>query len=233
MNSIQAKKILTGYCSAQSAQYMGGVWESSNHWNADFLAVKWTYQITEFEIKVSRADLRGEIKAIEAVLTGNVHEQYELWGRQHQRIRLDVKPSHTKIEKHHHYLVERKKDHFTGQPQDHLFIPNLFYFAVPGEMVEYAKELTAGMKYGVFDLDKMTIVKRGSKLHNDEHSRSTLYNLFSRACTVRTDKDYALLKYSDDLASYLCDEYGHDLGSIGWLKLHESISKFNKLKGLK
>jgi hypothetical protein len=36
---------------------------SENPWSADFIAVKWDGGITEFEIKVSAADLRGEVAA--------------------------------------------------------------------------------------------------------------------------------------------------------------------------
>ncbi len=233
VNSIDAKKHLASYVSAQSAQYMGGVWESVHHWNADFIAVKWTHNITEFEIKLTRADLRGEISAINAVLGGDIHEQYELWGRQHQRIKPDLKPSHTKIEKHHHYLIERKKDHFTNQPQNDLFIPNLFYFAVPHELVDYAKELTEGMKYGVFDLNRMTIVKRASKLHDEAHSKNSIFHLFSRACTLRSGDRFEALKYAEELGSFLAKEYGHEFGSLPWTRLHATIDKFNKEKGLK
>lgn len=232
MTAKDAKQHLAAYVSAQSSQYMGGVWESSNHWNADFIAVKWTHKISEFEIKVSRADLRGEIAAIRSVLAEPVYEQYELWGRTHERIRSDIKHSHTKVEKHHHYLVERKKDRFTGQPQTDLFRPNLFYFAVPSDLVDYAMEQTGGLKYGVFDLNRMEVRKRATSLHDDPHSVGAMLGLFSRACTLRNDSRFDALKYAEDLSSFLAKEYGHSFGSLAWVKLHESIKKFNISRGL-
>jgi hypothetical protein len=173
---------------------MGSVWESVHHWNADFLAVKWTWDITEFEIKLSRQDLRGEVNAIKEAMTNAIHEQVEMWNGTRQRIRKDIKHSQSKVEKHHHYLVEFRKDWYTGEPQQDLFRPNLFYFAVPNELVGYAVEITQGMKYGVFDLDKLVVAKRATKLHSDEHSRGCLYHLFSRACTIRHEIDHEYIE---------------------------------------
>jgi hypothetical protein len=232
VTSKDAKKRLSFYVRNQSSQYMGGVWESVHHWNADFIAVKWDHKITEFEIKVSRADLRSEIGAVKFSLEENVFEQYELWGRLHQRVRRDVSLSTTKVEKHHHYLVERKKDHFTGSENTGSFRPNLFYFAVPHVLVDYAIEQTQGLKYGVFDLDAMRIVSRGSKLHDEAHSMSSIFHLFSRACTLQFENSRESLHYIEMLTTYLAEQYGHEFGSLGWIKLHKTVQKFNQENGL-
>lgn len=84
------------YTNAFSTPYMGGVWEAANLWNGDFIAVKWDGRITEFEIKVSLADLRGEVAAIrEALKPGTIHEQTNMFGTR-KLVRAEVKLSHTK-----------------------------------------------------------------------------------------------------------------------------------------
>jgi len=176
MTSNEAKDQLCTYVSHQSSQYMGSVWESVHHWNADFIAVKWNGEISEFEIKVSKSDLVGEIKAVRRALEkDSVRIDQLRFGGGQRAIVETTKLSASKVEKHHHYLVSQRP----------LFRPNLFYFAVPLELVEIAKELTVGTKYGVFSIDQRLIVKKATKLHREPHSNSTILQLFSRACTIR------------------------------------------------
>jgi hypothetical protein len=75
MTSLEAKQRLMNYTSSFSSPYMGGVWEAKNLWSADFVAVKWGGRITEFEIKVTLADLRGEVAAIRQALLPNTIEK--------------------------------------------------------------------------------------------------------------------------------------------------------------
>jgi hypothetical protein len=135
---------------------------------------------------VSLADLRGEVAAIrEALKPGTFEEQTNIF-RTRKRVRLDIKLSHTKIEKHHHYLVEHKTQ--TMRPSASiLFYPNIFYFAVPTELAEHAITLVRGLPYGVFDLDKLAVVAEAKSLRTDPHPPGTFRDLFNRSCVMRRD----------------------------------------------
>lgn len=167
---------------------MGGVWEAANLWNADFIAVKYDGRIAEFEIKVSATDLRGEIAAIRTALLPNTMEKsnHMLYGEQY-RVRRDIKLSHTKISKHHHYLVEHKKAPMSFEWSPVLFYPNTFYFAVPTELLGIAAGLVKGLSYGVFDLDKLSVFVKAKSLRSEAHGAHTYKQLFSRSCTMRAD----------------------------------------------
>src|SRR4051794_10602086 len=138
MTSLQAKHKLIRYLNGFGTNYTGAVYEAANLSNADVIGVKYDGKISEFEIKVSRADLRGELAAIRAALVPDSVEQVEMpWGSPRQRVRTDIKLSHTKIMKHRHYLFEHMKDEYNGRE---FFYPNTFYFAVPSDLVVQALE---------------------------------------------------------------------------------------------
>ena len=187
MTSMQAKRKLDRWISGYGNQYMGGVWEASNLANADFLAVKWNGKITEFEIKVSLADLRGEVACIREAMKQDVMESAQsMFWPELMRVRRDIRLSHTKIQKHHHYLVKhRRAGGYEGSEDP--FYPNQFYFAVPADLVGAAKALVAGLPYGVFDLDSMAYVLKGKSLRNEPHSSATFKDLFNRSCVLRAD----------------------------------------------
>jgi hypothetical protein len=186
MTSLEAKKLLMAYVTDLNTPYMGGVWESANLWNADFLAVKWDGRITEFEIKVSLADLRAEVAAIrEALKPGTIQEQTNMFGTR-KRVRADIKLSHTKIEKHHHYLVEHKTPDMRPTAPT-LFYPNIFYFAVPNELVASAAALLKGLPYGVFDLDSLKVIIKPRTIRTEPHNAGTFIHLFNRSCVMRRD----------------------------------------------
>jgi hypothetical protein len=218
MTSFEAKKRLLMYTDAFSTPYMGGVWESANLWNADFLAVKWDSKITEFEIKVSLADLRGEVAAIrEALKPGTIQEQTNMFGTR-KRVRADIKLSHTKIEKHHHYLLEHKTPDMrpTAPP---LFYPNIFYFAVPNELVTHAAALLKGLPYGVFDLDALEVVVKAKTIRTEPHNAGTFIHLFNRSCVIRRDMENQLIGARSAVLEQVAVAYKLEPGSPGYMRL--------------
>src|SRR6478752_2399050 len=211
MTSLEAKNRLMGYATGFNTPYMGGVWEAKNLWSADFIAVKWDGRITEFEIKTSAADLRGEVAAIrEALKPGTIEEQTNMFGTR-KRVRAEIKLSHTKIEKHHHYLVDHKRPDLRPTASI-LFYPNTFYFAVPSELVELAVRLVQGLPYGVFNLDSLSVAAKAKSLRIEAHDAGTYKNLFSRACTMRADLGREMYSQRLEVLNLVANEYGFEPG---------------------
>jgi len=186
MDSKKAKQLIKDRAFGFNSVYAGVIEEVVNTWNADAIAVKWNGEIIEYEIKCSKYDLIGEVKAITFALDNNAvfSNNLDFIGR--NLVTKDTKLSRTKIAKHHHYLVEQVKDYSN---MEYMFRPNRFYFAVPTELVELAKELLRGIKYyGVYNLDTGEIVKKSYSLHKNSHSASVYLHLFTRACTERDDQ---------------------------------------------
>lgn len=219
MKSLDAKKRLLAYTTGFNTPYMGGVWEVANLWNADFIAVKWDGRITEYEIKVSLADLRGEVAAIrEALKPGTILKQTNMFGTRN-RVRPDVKLSHTKIEKHHHYLVEHKKPDMSYEWSQVMFYPNIFYFAVPSELVAYAVDVLKGLPYGVFDLDNMKVVVKAKSLRKEGHGARTFIHLFNRSCVMRADQATSIEANRYAVLEQVAREYKLEPDSVGYMRL--------------
>ena len=223
--------------------YAGGVYESANHWNADMLAVKYNGKITEFEIKVSKADLRGEVAAARSALLPDTVEQTPLFpyataeaieqnpylGKMQVRIRKDVKLSHTKIAKHRCYLVDHTKDMYSCRP---LFYPNLFYFAVPGDLVDYALEAVIGLPYGVFNLDSMSVAKSAKSIRTEPYESGVYLDLFNRACTQRRDMQQSVRAQNYRLVERIAQANGLLVGSLGRLRLDKVLKEHHTAEGL-
>lgn len=218
MTSLEGKQRLMGYAGAWGSTYMGGVWEAANLWNADFLAVKRNGKITEFEIKVSQADLRGEVAAIrEALKPGTIQEQTNMFGTR-KRVRAEIKLSHTKIEKHHHYLVEHKRPDMRPTAPI-LFYPDIFYFAVPNELVTSAVSLLKGLPYGVFDLNAQKVVVKPRTIRTEIHDAGTYRDLFNRSCVMRRDLGDQLTSNKYGLLHRLAESYQLEPGTPGYMRL--------------
>lgn len=204
MNSKTAKKLIKGRCRMLGNDYAGAVEEVTNTWNADLIAVKWGGEVVEYEIKCSKADLVGEIRAIRAAIdeanTMEMVPQYRLpFARADDdpiplvaKIKADIKLSHTKIAKHRHYLVKQEEPNRWGTNRRQ-FRPHKFYFAVPTELVDVAKAELKGIKqYGVYNVETGEIVKKAFRIHTDSIGDNVFFDLFTRACTERAEVEREL-----------------------------------------
>ncbi len=222
MGSAYYKRRLINYfASWGTQQYVGAVFEAPNLWSADVVACRYSGKLSEFEIKVSRSDLLGEIAAVKRALEPQsvVTTTQNSFGFElgYEVVKVsDTKLSKTKVEKHHHYLVRPRKS----------FRPNQFYFAVPTGLVELAAENTKGLKYGVFDADKLTVVKRALSLHSDEHPNSTYIHLFNRLNVIhhQTVKDMNVAR--DGVLQMVAEHYDIEYDSVGYLRLMEVKKKW-------
>lgn len=170
MTSKDAKKLLIGELGFRSG-YLGAATEVVNCWNADVIAVRWSRRtVVEFEIKLSRADLMSEVRAVRIV--------YGLEDDPERHPDYDFKRkfySHTKFNKHRHY-----RESFSR-----VQAPHMFYFAVPDELVNIAAANLQGTPYGVYNLTFKRYVKKARRLHEEPATAEYVFSLFSRACVER------------------------------------------------
>ena len=85
----------------------------------------------DYEIKINKYDLLNEIHAIQTALLN----------------KPDTKTTYSKYNKHQKYL------HFNTYSL-YGWRPNYFYFAVPKELIEIAKDGVKGTPYGVLQVDE-------------------------------------------------------------------------------
>jgi hypothetical protein len=220
-DSAYYKKRLIRYFASWGNQYVGAVFEAPNLWSADVVACKYGGRFSEYEIKVSRADLLGEIAAIRRALepdsiTIGKWNNYDVETGYDRIIVNDTKLSKTKIEKHHHYLVRPRKS----------FRPNQFYFVVPAPLVDVAVERTAGLKYGVFNADALTIVKKAMSLHFEEHATTTYVHMLNRMSVMYRDIQSGEAGIRYDVLYRVAKHYGLDYGSVGYMRLMEVMKEY-------
>lgn len=141
---------------------------------ADLFGIRDNGYSHEFEVKVSRQDLMGELNSIQAVLNeGNIFEKTTI----------------SKASKHKHYI--------NGSPTNPYMIfdtrrPNQFSFAVIKELEELAVEKLKGTPYGLYvvvDDTKLTqrvdprCVIKAKYLHKDKVDQKVYLNILRKACT--------------------------------------------------
>lgn len=181
MNAKQAKDILKSY-TADHQKYYGAATEVSTANNADILTLDHRKRCVEFEIKVSRQDFRNEVIGARMAWGLEKPEDHYVWGEEpgwNGEMRRVRKPcaKFDKLPKHTHYY-----NHYTRNEHDYgYFVPHKFYFAVPESLVVYAKEMTKGLPYGVFDLDNVKIAKPAKVLTQNPVSDRVLVEMFARA----------------------------------------------------
>lgn len=141
----------------------------------DIATIDRQHKLNEYEIKVSRSDLRKELTYIE--MATEDHEQQrplDFFGITPQdslklreellKLNQDRKYSthDNKYVKHRYYLFDEVSKYGRGQK------PNRFYFLIPRELYEVEKErLDRIPKYGVIDAKTFFSLKRCQPLHND------------------------------------------------------------------
>lgn len=181
MNSKQAKDVLKSY-TADHQKYYGAATEVASANNADILTLDFRNRCVEFEIKVSKQDLRNELIGARMAWGLEKEEDHYVWGEEKgwngemRRVRKPCK-KFDKLPKHTRYRM-----HYMRDDRDYgYFVPHKFYFAVPHELVDYAKEMVKGTPYGVFDLSYPKIAKPAKVLTQKPADNRVLTEMFVRA----------------------------------------------------
>jgi len=157
-------------------------------------------------VKNQLQQIKGEIKAIKRSLEGNIYKTKQSqvgmleYSYTLNKVEVDENVSTTKLEKHYCYLVSDKQPDlsFMGSEEQFLslnksntqecFIPHKFYFAVPSELVDKAKQLLQGIpNYGLMDADTGEIKKPARTLPRANIRKEDYCNLFFRACNEFRD----------------------------------------------
>ena len=137
---------------------------------ADILTYDRKLFATEIEIKVTKADFMLEIKSVnKARDTNNL-----------------IVSRQKKCLKHFIYLREAK-DYLRRYNLVSVILPSKFYFAVPEELIDFAKEYVKS-PYGLISLPNdyycdPKVVKRGQYLHKEPLTTDNVIKLSRKACT--------------------------------------------------
>lgn len=142
---------------------------------ADLIAVNKNLYVTEYEIKVSKADLMGELNSIEFFFK---HGQDMFGGEEWQK---GIKKCN-KYSKHKLYLdgVESAKPKWYNS--DHIIhVPNQFYFVVPEDLVQYCGILDK-TPYGLMQVkyNSPEVLKRPKKLHTNKIDQQEIMDIAHR-----------------------------------------------------
>lgn len=170
-------------------------------WFADVLAVKDSLFTVEIEVKISRADFLGELKAMKMVLDASL-----------------ISTNETKLPKHTLYLTKREvqeQGYLLAPFQDgkEKFIPNEFYFCVPQELAYMAQILIdTNSPYGLLSVvyqDRLRpfieVVKPAKKLHNNKIEPRHLYKIISRAANENLNLRQRLLKKEETIENKIAE----------------------------
>lgn len=170
MNAKEVKADMLGHVlyrlryAAAITEY-GGV---GSYGIADIFGMQESGFTHEFEVKVSRSDLAGELNAI------------EYWTRPEQLAIGD--PGHrsapvAKGGKHCAYLKG-----VLGPLAYAMKIPNKFSFVVPAELREFAKDGLKNSPYGLYVIDgDPSCVKRAEYLHKEKATEQIRMNILRKA----------------------------------------------------
>lgn len=76
----------------------------------------------------------------------------------------------------------RKGKHYAYANSVGMWVPNIFYFAVPSELVEPCKKILQekDSKYGLIDADEWRVIKRAKKIHDKEPSSKAKFRIALR-----------------------------------------------------
>lgn len=143
---------------------------------ADIFAMTKAEFTHEIEIKTERGDLKSELDCILLVMSNK-----------------DQKKWMNKLHKHYAYLSKIQvskyslfepsidKNYYRDVEVDH--IPNKFSFAVPGELLDYAKGVLKDTPYGLILVDRgfFKVVKTAGYLHKEKISERMRMYLLRKA----------------------------------------------------
>jgi hypothetical protein len=187
--------------------YVGAVYEAANINSADVIAVKHGGIVQEYEIKVSRADLVGEMRCARVAKGLDDAAKYQRSDYEEPAGQLQMSEfmkrkylksqytlSATKLTKHKMYLTGegREGEKFYSFAPPKPFVPNTFYWCIPHSLLEICQQLNVGLPYGIYVFDMpMTsyaqkfIVKPARSLGGQ--GDRLYFELFNRASTQWSD----------------------------------------------
>lgn len=149
---------------------------------ADVFGILGSGYTHEFEVKVSKADLAGELRAIE-YWTKPEEVRGPLFEQSHAKTAL------SKGGKHHIYLCG-DRDTYTGV---YARIPNKFSFVTPWDLKEVALEAIHGTPYGLYVIQHhengghpwsdVICAKVAKNLHKEKAHDEVASNILRKACT--------------------------------------------------
>jgi len=146
---------------------------------ADVVGIRESGYTAEFEVKVSKQDLMGEMKSIRAIVEG-----VDLFADPSKKVNVAKYPKHNAYIKNDGYMSAYYKDLSMR--------PNHFYFVVPPELKEVALEGLAGTPYGLFMVyehqgehpySDVSCLKKPSLLHKEKASDRLRQQILHKACT--------------------------------------------------
>lgn len=167
--------------------FTGAVTEATNFNSADVIAVKHSGRIQEYEIKVSRADLIGEMRCAR-VAAGLEHldDHMRKDGNGHRL-------SHTKYKKHLAYLNEHHRQGWK------VSVPDNFYWCIPVDLFTLCFEMNKGLPYGIYvfnPTDRMANILQVPRNLKPPIMPHVYRDLFNRACTQWADTRVKLREVS-------------------------------------
>lgn len=175
--------------------------EISEFNNPDILSLTRSESLIEYEIKVSRADLMGELNSVKTCVNEILLRTHNraLQGTQQMQIGDRVANVHirgnviepegmyqdigkcSKLDKHQRYLIAKPSTMDGHGHYVHPYRPNQFYFAVTSDLVDVATEACFGTPYGVIDLNKLrsssSVVKKAGFIHRQEPTRGDIWRM--------------------------------------------------------
>jgi hypothetical protein len=220
MTSKHVKELLIGRFTFFNG-YVGAVYEAPNLNAADVIAVKHGGKVQEYEIKVSKADLVGEMRCARVAKGLDDPSKYqradyvEPDGTQFQMspvvrrkyLKSQYTLSATKLTKHKLYLTgegrEGMNSYSFAPPKP--FVPNTFYWCIPRSLLEICQQLNVGLPYGIYVFDmpmtsyaQKLIVKPARSLGGQ--GDRLYFELFNRACTLWQESRAEIAQLKRELA---------------------------------
>lgn len=169
--------------------------------NPDIISLTKSDKLIEYEIKISRADLMGELNSVKTcknALLMRTHNK-RIQGVQQMQLGDRVVNAHfrgeifepeglyqaigkcSKLDKHERYLLPKPTTPNGFGIYDKPYRPSQFYFAVTADLVPLAMEICEGISYGVINLDALngssSVVKKAGFLHMEEASRYDIWRM--------------------------------------------------------
>lgn len=158
---------------------------------ADLFGITGADLTHEIEVKVSKADLMGEIAAIKYHLQEKLPPT--MWGGRPEH-REPPPKNIRKSTKHWWYLVKEGAGY-----EDWRRKPNRFSFAVPRELEEIAKQELKGTPYGLIVVGGAYVVsteKKAEYLHKEKVNDAVLRKVLHKSCTEIQSLRSAAIKVS-------------------------------------
>lgn len=162
-------------------QYLAAVTEFKG--SSDILGIKKNFYVSEFEIKVSKADLKNEVKAIKNALNDTNDDRFKL-------------RSSTKEYKHSRYIGSLS--HWKG------YRPNDFSFVVTKDLEVFAIEiLSEFITYGLYSVEKtyyggkVNVIRSPKKLHTDKFDDNGMVYSFLRKLSYESNNLRKKIYYTE------------------------------------